>query len=392
MFDHKTISHFLKRTVLHAAKWPALYLILGMILIALADIDKIFPITKWKNIFDLTDKIGNVFIALAITSFIYHFIVLLSEHYERRFAHDQKIAAVILATLRKGLRIIFILVVLNIIITILAPSKMYLLVANNVINAIIIGSIGWIAIQIFYTVEVVIYQNMISGSSTQNLRAVALYTKTHIIRNIVTVVIVIITAAAILMSFSSFRNIGISILASAGFLTAIIGLAGQKTLFSLFSGLQIALSQLLKIGDVVVIENMSGIIEEITFTYVTLRLGDRRRLVVPITYFIDKPFENWSHEGHSLRSSLHFFIDYMLPIAPLRTELDNILKASAYWDGTASKLQVANLTERAVEIRVQVSAANADNLSDLRAEVREKILNFIRENYPDHFPKLRCEQ
>jgi len=207
---------------------------------------------------------------------------------------------------------------INIIITIAGPSKFYLLLANNVLDILIICSVGWIAIQIFYTFEAILYQHMMSLSRHEHIRAKALYTKMHIIRNITTVVIVIITIAAVLMSFSSVRNIGISLLASAGFLTAIIGLSAQKTLFSLFSGLQIALSQEIKIGDIVVIENASGIIEEITFTYVTLKLGDRRRLVVPIHYFVDKPFENWSREVDGLRSSFFLYVDYLLPIEPLR--------------------------------------------------------------------------
>lgn len=387
-FD-KTKSSLLKRITLRAARLPLIYLFIGIALIALAFIDNIFPLTKWKHIFDFTDKMGNIFLALGIATFIYKFIALICRRYERKLADKHKTVSLILSSLRKGLRVIFILVTLNIIITLLEPNPFYLIIANNIINTIIIISIGWITIQVFYTIDAVLYQYMIHSTREEHERVKALYTKMRVIRNIATVVIAIITVAAILMSFSSVRNIGISLLASAGFLTAIIGLSAQKTLFSLFSGLQIALSQSIKIGDIVTVEKESGIIEEITFTYVTLKLGDRRRLMVPISYFIDKPFENWSHEGHSLRSSFHFFIDYMMPIEPLRVELDNILQASIYWDKVAQKLQVANLNERSVEVRVQVSAANADDLSDLRAEVREKLLEFIRLNYPAHFPKLR---
>ncbi|MHB1221408.1 MAG: mechanosensitive ion channel family protein, partial [Gammaproteobacteria bacterium] len=213
------------------------------------------------------------------------------------------------------------------------------------------------------------------------------YTKTHILRNIGTAVIIFITMAAILMSFSSFRNIGISLLASAGFLTAIIGLSAQKTLFSLSSGLQIALAQPIRLGDTVVIDKDSGVIEEITLTYVTMRMGDRKRLIVPISYFIEKPFENWSHDAKSLRSSLIFNVGFKLPISILRTEFERIVENSPAWDGEVKKLQVADLNEKNVEIRIQISAQNADNLSDLRSEIREKILDFIQRNYPESFPK-----
>lgn len=391
MLPNKMMGSFFRRVLLRAAKLPIIFLILGTALIALSYIDNVFPLTNWKELFDLTDKIGEICIALALASFIYSAFAIFCHWYEKRFAETHTVTALVFTSLRKSLRVIFMLVVITIIINILTPSKPYLAFANSVINTIMIAFIGWIIIQLLYGYEAVVYQYMVKRTTRDHLRAKALYTRTHIIRNIATVVVIILTIAAILMSFSSVRDIGISLLASAGFLTAIIGLSAQKTLVSLFSGLQIALSHAIKIGDIVVIENNSGIIEEITFTYVTLKLGDRRRLLVPISYFIDRPFENWSKEGDSLRSSLHFHVDYLLPISPLRDELDKILKNSSYWDGKASKLQVANLTDRTVEIRIQVSAANADDLSDLRAEVREKILEFIREHYPTHFPKTRLD-
>jgi small-conductance mechanosensitive channel len=389
MLLDRTNSYFLKRTILRAAKIPVIYLIIGITLIALSYIDAIFPITEYKTLFNLTDRIGEIFIAIAILRFFYKFVVLVFRRFEKMLGDNHKVAALILTSVRKGLRIIFILAAINIIITLIGPTRPYLILANDVINAIIIGSIGWIAIQILYTFEAVVYQQMIKHERKENIRAKALYTKTHIIRNIATVVIAIITVAAILMSFSSVRNIGISLLASAGFLTAIVGLAGQKTLFSLFSGLQIALSQPIKIGDIVVIEKETGIIEEITFTYVILKLGDKRRMMVPINYFLEKSFENWSHGPESLHSSIHFFVDYMMPIEELRSQLEIILKNSTYWDGIANQLHVSNLTQHSVEVRLQVSAANADNLSELCAEVREKMLEFIREKYPQHFPILR---
>lgn len=379
----------LKHIILCAIKLPLIYIFIGISLIALAYIDDIFPLTEWKDLFDLTDKIGNIFIAFAVLTFVYKFIVILFKRFEKKLIETHRVASLILTSLRKGLRIIFILATINIIITFIGPNKFYMVLANDIIKTIIIGSIGWIAIQILYTCEAIVYQQMMMISNTDHRRAKALYTKTHILRNIATVVVALITIAAILMSYSSFRNIGISLLASAGFLTAIVGLAGQKALFSLFSGLQIVLSQPIKIGDIVLIENESGVIEEITFTHVMLKIGDRRRMIVPINHFIDKPFENWSHDPDSLRSSFYFFVDYTMPIAPLREQLYEILSASDAWDGVAYKLEVARLAEHSVELRIQVSAANADNLSRLSCEVREKMLDYIREQYPHCFPSYR---
>lgn len=391
MPDNKVAKNnpLLAQLLLRAARLPLIYFVLGFLLTTSSYIDELLAVTNYESVFSIADKLGNFFFAMAIATFIYNFVILACRKYEEKKSSSHKVSTHIASVFRKGLRIIYFLVVINIIITLIEPSQVYLNAANSIIKTTIIASIGWIAIQILYTAETVLQHKMLGHTHLDHSRAKTLYTKMHVFRNIATVLIIIITTAAILMSFSGVRNLGISLLASAGFLTAIIGLSAQKTLYSLFSGLQIILSQAMKIGDIVVVEKESGIIEEITFTYVTLKLGDRRRMLVPITYFIEKPFENWSHEGDSLRSSLHIYLDYLMPIEPLRNELDLILSKSPHWDGKAQKLQVSNMTDRSVEIRIQVSAADADHLSDLRADVREKMLEFIRKNYPGHFPKVR---
>lgn len=381
----QTISF--KTITLKALRFPIIFLLIGIGLFATSYIDDIFILTKWKYSFDLTEKIADIFLTMAGTTFLYNIIAGTCQRFEKNFAANQKVAALVLSSARKSLRILFTLITINLIIAILGPNKYYLVLAKEFINIVIIGGIGWFAVQMVYTFEAILQKYM--AIQTDHVRMKSLHTKLHITKNIATFIIIIITIAAILMSFSSVRNIGISLLASAGFLTAIIGLSAQKTLFGMFSSLQIALTQPIKIGDIVVIEKESGIVEQINFTHVTLKLGDRRRLMVPINYFIDKHFENWSLEGNSLRSSLRFYIDYMMPIEPIRAELDNILSVSKYWDGIAKKLQVSNLNEYSVEIRIQVSAESADSLSDLRAEVREKMLEFMRNNFPTYFPKVR---
>src|SRR3990167_4026608 len=364
-------SHLQEKIMLHAAKLPLVYLFIGIIFISIALLDNIFAFTGWKNIFVISDEIGDVFITLAIATYVYKVFVFFCLRYERLFAEKNKITSLVLANIRKGVRIIYILIAINIVISIAGLQKSYLQFADSLIKITLIISISWIIIQIFYTIEAVFHQYMLDLTHEDHLRAKTVYTKMHIIRNVTTVAIVIITIAAILMSFSSVRKIGISLLASAGFLTAIIGLSAQRTLFSLFSGIQIVLSQPIKMGDIVVIEIESGVVEEITFTHITLKLGDRRRLLVPISYFIEKPFENWSRDGNSLRSSLRMHVDYMMPFEPLRIELDRLLAESTFWDGIAKKIHVNNITEHSVEIRIQVSAANADDLADLQNEVRE---------------------
>lgn len=387
MFNRSIIAGHVKEIIYKSLLIPAIYAFFGIIFLALSYADDFFKITKWPNFFAVADDLAWIFLTLAGLTFIYKLIVYVFELYRVKYEKDFVVASLIFSNLIIGARIIFALIFINILVYIFGFNDFYLNLADAIINVIMIGAIGWIAMQILYIAEAGLYQYMLKLTASDHLRVKALYTKIKIIRNIGTVVIIVLTTAAILMTFNSVRNIGISLLASAGFLTAILGLSAQKTLVSLFSGLQIALSQPIRIGDVVVIEGNSGIIEEITFTYVTLKLGDRKRLMVPIYYFIEKPFENWSREGESLRSSFIMHVDYNHPIEPLRAELNRILDQSTYWDKKASKLQVADISENTVQIRIQISAANADDLSDLRAEVKEKLLDFIRTNYPEHFPK-----
>lgn len=382
-------SSLLHRIILRSARFPIIYFILGALLLLVSYADNIFPtLIQWKNWFDAADKIGNILITLAFFTFTYKVFVFMCLRYEQNPGH--KILNLIVASIRKSAYIVFILIALNTAINIITPTQTHLAFANHLVNTALILSLGWIAIHVVYTIEAVIYEYVTKNGTENDVRAKIMYTKMRIIRNLVTALVVIVTSAAILMSFNSVRNIGISLLASAGFLTAIIGLSAQKTLFSLFSGIQIAIAQPIKIGDVVVIEKETGIVEEITFTYVILKLGDGRRLSVPITYFVERPFENWSHEVN-LRGGFFLYVDFSMPIAPLRQELENILNASAFWDRKSMNLHVANFNERCVELRIQVSAKDADDLSNLRAEVREKLLKFIQENYPNHLPKTRYE-
>jgi small-conductance mechanosensitive channel len=382
-------SSLFKRIFIQASQLPVFYLLIGVGLLAAAIFNPVpFIAAEWLVI---ASKVGATLIVIAVATFFYKAIVLISLYYEQLLNDQHAIASLVLSSIRKGLRIIYLLIVLHIILAFAAPTDFYIVLVNKIIQTLIIGFVGWVVIQFFYTAEAIIYQRMLIQTDKEYRLAKALYTKMHVIRNVMTVLIIIVTTAAILMTFDNVRNIGISLLASAGFLTAIIGLAAQKALASLVSGIQIALSQPIKIGDTVVFENQTGSVEEITLTYVTLKLSDKRRLILPISFFIEKPFFNWSHEGDHMISSVCIYIDFLMPIEPLRTALNKILSNSTYWDKKISKLEVTDVTDRAVQICIQLSASNVDNVNNLRSEVREKMLNFVREHYPEYFPKMRFQ-
>lgn len=369
------------RLPMSSLRLPLLYTTLGILFITLGYIDSIVTNPAWEHVLDYTPNLGHIFIAFAILRFIFNLTVLSLKRLETQLYEKHRIASLILSSLRQGLRIIYYLAAINIVITLFEPTKFYLNFANSIINTVIILAIGWMAIQVVNTIEAVIYQQF-ANHHHKNKELNALYTKTRILKNIATVVIALISLAAILMSFSSVRSIGVSILASAGFFTAIIGLAMQKTLSSLFSGLQIAVSKLIQIGDVVVLENQTGVVEEISFTYIIMKCSDKRRFIVPISQFIDKPFENWSHEHHGLQNSIYLNLDYRIPVEAIRSHFISILEASPYWNKQTKKCSVSDFGEQTVKIRLQMSAVHVDALSDLLAEVREKMLAFLQEQYP----------
>ncbi len=193
------------------------------------------------------------------------------------------------------------------------------------------------------------------------------------------------------MNFENFRHIGTSLLASAGVAGLIIGFAAQRTIANVLAGFQIALSQPIRIDDVVIVENEWGRIEEITLTYVVVAIWDMRRLVLPISYFIEQPFQNWTRTSADILGTVFLYVDYTIPINEIRKELGRILQQSEYWDGKVWRLHTTEAKEQTVEIRALMSAPDSGAAWELRCEVREKLIEFVQKNYPDGLPKFRTE-
>jgi hypothetical protein len=192
-----------------------------------------------------------------------------------------------------------------------------------------------------------------------------------LLKKVCVTVIAVFTFASMLMVFDSVRQFGASILASAGFAGIVVGFAAQRSIATLLAGVQIALTQPIRVDDVVIVEGKWGRIEDITLTYVVICVWDLRRLVVPITFFIEQPFQNWTRTSAELLSSVLLHVDYTVPIDALRAELTNILGASPHWDGKVNVLQVTDAKEHTLEMRALASAANASLSWDLRCEVRK---------------------
>jgi small-conductance mechanosensitive channel len=224
-----------------------------------------------------------------------------------------------------------------------------------------------------------------------NLEARTIYTQVTVLKKIATVVIAIFTLASMLMVFDSVRQFGTSILASAGIAGIIIGFAAQRSIATLLAGFQIAITQPIRLDDVVIVENEWGRIEEITLTYVTVRIWDERRLIVPITYFLERPFQNWTRQSAEILGTVFVYVDYRAPLDALRKELDRILRDSPHWDGRVNVLQVTDAREHTLEVRALASAADASLAWDLRCEIREKLVQFLQRHHPESLPRFRAE-
>lgn len=224
-----------------------------------------------------------------------------------------------------------------------------------------------------------------------NLKARAVYTQARVIERIAIIVIVVIAVAAILMSFDRVRQLGVSILASAGIIGLVVGLAAQKTIGSVLAGLQIAITQPIRIDDVLIVEGEWGKVEEITLTYVVVAIWDQRRLVVPITYFLEKPFENWTRRTSDILGTVIIHTDYTVPVEEVRQELGRILEGIELWDRRVGGLQVIETGERTVKLRALMSASDSGVAWDLRCLVRERLLSYLRKEHPDSLPRFRVE-
>nr|WP_320058722.1 mechanosensitive ion channel domain-containing protein [uncultured Bacteroides sp.] len=255
-------------------------------------------------------------------------------------------------------------------------------------NVLLILTIGWVLIKLVKTLFYY-YLNRQDMTVADNLNARRNFTKMKIFENIIVAIISIIIIAFCLMTFDEVRSIGISLLTSAGIAGVIVGFAAQKSLATVLAGIQIAITQPIRLDDVVVVEGEWGRIEEITLTYVVVKIWDERRLVLPVTYFIEHPFQNWTRHTSKILGTIFLYVDYSLPVDALRTELLRLLENHSLWDKRVANIQVTDTKEQYKELRILVSSQNSSLNWDLRVDIREKLIDFINSKYPDCFTKTR---
>ena len=291
---------------------------------------------------------------------------------------------------RRPIRWLLVTVVLRLSLDFLdLPDDLTLLV-NHILSLILIAAIAWFIVKLTYLLDdFVTRQYRVDVSD--NLQARKIHTQLRVFKRIVIVVVCIIAVAMMLMTFDRVRQLGVTLLASAGIIGIIVGMAAQRTLATFIAGIQIAVTQPIRLDDVVIVEGEWGRIEEITLTYVVVRIWDLRRLIVPITYFIEKPFQNWTRVSADLLGTVCLYVDYTVSVDAVREELRRILEKAEPWDGKVCGLQVTNCTDRTMELRALMSASDASKAWELRCLVRERLIGFIQERYPKSLPRIRAE-
>jgi small-conductance mechanosensitive channel len=257
-------------------------------------------------------------------------------------------------------------------------------------NLLLIFTIAWLSVQ-FVTAVAYVIQSRYDLSASDNLRARKNLTQVKVFKAVTISIIIIIAIGVALMTFEQARKVGISILTSAGILGIIVGFAAQKSLAMILAGIQLAITQPIRIDDIVIVEGEFGRIEEIELTYVILNIWDERRMVIPVTWFLEKPFQNLTRTNSNTTGSIFFFLDYNFPVESLRKILPSMLQDNTNWDGRIANIQVTNSTEKYKEIRVLLSSSDSTKNWDLRTGIREKMIDFINANYPDAFAGIRIK-
>ncbi len=263
-------------------------------------------------------------------------------------------------------------------------------ILEHIVGLGLIASIAWLVI-LFSQILSDILTARYRVDVPDNLTARRIQTQFQMIHRIIVVLVVIVTLSVMLMTIPAIKHIGVSLLASAGLAGLVVGMAMKPTLSSLIAGIQIALTQPIRLEDVVIVQGEFGWIEEIGTTYVVVRLWDLRRLIVPLSYFIEQPFQNWTRTSANLLGYVYLNVDYTLPVDEVRKELRRICESTKLWQGNVCELQASDSTEHTVQLRALIDARNSDDAWNLKCLIREKLIQFLQEKYPGSLPRARGE-
>lgn len=315
-------------------------------------------------------------------------VSLIGKHLEKRAKNSKSSVDDFIIRILKvpSIWIIF-SILLNIFSTLFDKEMQLFSFLEKVSEILLILTIGWFVIQGIRALFRY-FQNKIDISISDNLIARKRLTQLKMIEKILIVVAAVLFVSIALLTFEAVRGLGISLLASAGILGIVVGFAAQQSVGLILSGIQVALTQPIRLDDVVIVEGEWGRVEEINITYVVVKIWDERRMVIPVDYFLNTPFQNWTRTTSDILGTVMLYVSYDLPVDPLRKYLEKILKDDHNWDGRVQNIQVTDSKQWYKEIRILLSSSNSSTNWDLRVSVREKLIDFINKTYPGSFSRI----
>jgi small-conductance mechanosensitive channel len=348
------------------------------------------PRTLYLAIKWATDAAGTI----AALWFCYR-LLHLSDYQLSRWAHSQqnwpgRLIAALTKRYREPMKLLILLIFSRLISPLFGFGPTVQTLIGQIFGLLLIAAVTWLIIQSLNALEE-LFLSYYRMDEADNLAARKMHTQVRFLKRLAFSLVLVLAGGSMLMVFDKVRQLGTSILASAGIIGIVVGLAAQRTISNILVGLQIALTQPIRLDDVVIVENEWGRIEEITTTYVVIKLWDLRRLIVPMTYFTEKPFQNWTMVSAELLGTVFLYTDYTIPVAIVRERLRLLLAESNWWNGKVGEVQVTGTNPQGMELRLLVSADNASAAWDLRCEVREKMITFLQEHYPQCLPRIRAE-
>jgi small-conductance mechanosensitive channel len=328
--------------------------------------------------------VGFAVVAGLLIKWILSFLFAYYARHEKGFS----IFRSIIFRIGKPLNFLLPLLLLDFVLQFMRLDPPWSVALNKAVSILILIAFATVLIGVIKVIEDYFY-HIYDLRKPDDLKERKIRTQLQFVRKLLIVIICILTVCAILLNFEHLRRIGAGLLTGVGIGGIIIGFAAQRSLGNLFAGLQIAFTQPIRIDDALVVEGEWGIVEEITLTYVVINLWDQRRLILPINYFIERPFQNWTRSSAELLGTVFFFLDYTAPIEALRKEFNRLLELTDLWDKRSSSLLVTNATENTMEVRALVSASDSGKTFELRCYIRENMISFIQKNYPECLPKTR---
>jgi small-conductance mechanosensitive channel len=370
------------------------YLILWLVAIYFAIVPLHLKLWAGPILIDAVNVLNDIFTVAMLACILWlclrltHFVEIQLDHWaERMPGHKAKF---IVPLVGRSLRALLpILIVISTGPLLGVPQNLRPLFSYGS-SILIICVVAWILLQTVSLAEKALLSQY-DVQAADNLRARKVHTQAKLITRTLHVAIFICALASILMLFQQVRQVGTSMLASAGIVGVVAGIAAQRTLANLIAGFQIALAQPIRHDDVVVVENEWGRIEEITLTYVVVRIWDERRMVLPLTYFIEKPFQNWTRSTSTLLGSVFVWVDYTFPVDEARKALKEIIESQPLWDKRFWSLQVSDASDKTMQLRILATAASSPQAWDLRCAIREQFIGYIQKNYPQCLPRVRAE-